>query len=56
MEPAVLFADADFGAEEVGEDGCGEELVAWAVGNDAALLHEDDAFDFGWDVVEVVGD
>jgi hypothetical protein len=34
----------------------GEELGAGAVGYDAALLHEDDAFDFGWDVVEVVGD
>jgi len=56
MQPAVLLADADFGTEEIGEYGCGEEFVAWAVGDDAALLHEDDALDFGWDVVEVVGD
>ena len=36
--------------------GFGEELFAWAVGEDAALLHEDNAVDFGEDVSEVMRD
>ena len=56
MQPTVLFADSYFCAEQVGQDWGGEEFGAGAVGYDAALLHEDDAFDFRWDVVEVVGD
>ena len=56
MKPAVLLADVDFGAEEVGENGGGKEFLAWAVGDDAAFLHEDDALDFREDVAEVMGD
>ena len=56
MKPAILFADMNFGAEQVGEHWCGEELLAWAVGDDTAFLHEDDALDFWEDVAEVVGD
>ena len=56
MEPGFVVADADAIAEEAGEDGFGEEGFAGAVGDDAALAHEDDAINFGRDVAEVMGD
>lgn len=56
MEPVVVVADADGGLEELGKARLGEEFGAGAVGDDAAVLHEDDAGDFRKDVAEVMGD
>jgi hypothetical protein len=56
MQPFFVSADADGGVEEVSEARLGEEFGAGAIGEDAAVAHEDDAFDFGEYVAEVVGD
>ena len=46
MEPLFVAADADGGVEELAEARLGEQLVARAIGDDAAAAHEDDALDF----------
>ena len=56
MQPFFVAADADRGVEELAEARFGEQFVARAVGDDAAVAHEDDALDFGQDVAEVMGD
>src|ERR1700761_7172691 len=56
MEPFLIMAYADGGVEEIGEVGFCEEFFTRAIGQDAALLHEDNAVDFGEDIAEVVGD
>lgn len=55
MQPLFIAADADGGIEEFAEARCGEEFSAWAVANDAAAAHEDDALNFRQDVTEVMG-
>jgi len=51
-----MLSDSYLSLEKVREDRGGEELLSWAVGDDAALAHEDDALDFRRNVVEMVGD
>jgi hypothetical protein len=53
---AVSLRHVDFSFEEIAEVGGGEEFGLGAVGDDAAFAHEEDAFDFGEDVGDVVGD
>lgn len=50
------MADADIGVEELAKARFGEELSAWAIADDAATTHEDDAIDLRQDVAEVMGD
>jgi hypothetical protein len=56
MQPFVVATNADGGVEEFAEAGCGEELLARPVGDDAALTHENDSLDFRQDVAKVVSD
>lgn len=56
MPEAVVLDEGDFDAEEGAEIFRSDEVVFGAVGDDAAVAHEDDAVDFRNDVGEVVGD
>src|SRR5271154_4030072 len=56
MQPAVFLPDSHLCAEQVREDGRGQQLCPWAVGDDAPLLHEDDALDLRRDVGGMAGD
>ena len=56
MVKAIALGEADLGAEEVAEALLGEERGAWAVSDDSAALHHEDALDLGDDVGDVVGD
>lgn len=51
-----MLGQMDGDVEEVREGGSGEEMIADAVGSDAAFAHEEHAADFGNDVGNVVGD
>ncbi len=54
VQPFGVAADAHRSAEELTQTFFGEELVARAIGNDAAVAHQDDALDFGEDIAEVM--
>lgn len=56
MEIAVVVAEADFGLEEVGQVGFGQDGGFGAVGEDASFAEQDDALDFGDDFGDVVRD
>ena len=56
MQPLGVAADADWCAKERAETRLGDQLLARAVGDDAAVAHEDDALDFGQHVAEVMRD
>ena len=56
MQPLCIAADAHWRVEELAEARLGQEFIARAVGDDAAIAHEDDAVDFGEYVAEVVRD
>src|SRR5580704_11623522 len=56
MQPLGIAADAHWRAEELAEARLGKEFVARAVGNDAAIAHEDDAVDFWEYIAEVMRD
>ena len=50
------MADAHWRAEEFAEARLGQQFVARAVGDDAAIAHEDDAGDFWKHIAEVMRD
>ena len=55
MQPLFVAPDADGSVEEFAEPGRGEQLLAGAVGNDAAAVHEDNALDFRKNVAKMMG-
>lgn len=56
MQPFCVAADADGRVKELAEALLREEFLAGAVADDAAVAHENDAFNFGEDVAEVMRD
>ena len=56
MQPLRIAADAHWRAEELAEARLRQELIARAVGDDAAIAHEDDAVNFGEYIAEVMRD
>ena len=53
---AVVVADLDFGLEEVGEMGGGQQFFLRAVGDDLAVAQQDYTLDLGDDFGNVVRD
>ncbi len=56
MVEAVVVSELDAGLEEVAKSWGGEEIGFGAVGDDAAIAHEEDTVDFREDVGDVMGD
>lgn len=56
MEVAVVAKEADGDGEEGGEDFAGEDAVLGAVGEDGALLEQNDAVHFRNDLGYMMGD
>jgi hypothetical protein len=56
MQPLCVVADAHWRAEELAEARLSKELIARAVGHDAAIAHEDDTGDFWKYIAKVMRD